>query len=169
MPRHWQNAHMRDHPISYHGLDHIVLRVSDITRTLDFYTRILGMHLERIIEDLPLYQVRCGRHLIDLQVLPAGTTLPAAGERGFDHVCLLVQGDFPAIVQHLQAEGVTITFGPVELYGATGFGTSVYILDPDGHTLELKADHAVYPLRTTAKDAFAALTRPAVSPRATGA
>ncbi|MEN9728266.1 MAG: Glyoxalase/Bleomycin resistance protein/Dioxygenase superfamily, partial [Pseudomonadota bacterium] len=52
---------MRDHPISYHGLDHIVLRVSDITRTLDFYTRILGMHLERIIEDLPLYQVRCGR------------------------------------------------------------------------------------------------------------
>jgi len=158
---------MQQHPISYHGLDHIVLRVSDITRTLDFYTRVLGMHLERIIEDLQIYQLRCGRNLVDLQVMPAGTALPVPSQRGVDHVCLLVQGDFTAIVEHLKHEGVRITFGPVELYGATGFGTSVYVLDPDGHTLELKADHAVFPLRTTGRDAFATLTRPPVNPRET--
>lgn len=154
-------------PIRYHGLDHVVLKVSDIARSLDFYTRVLGMHLERVIEDLQIHQVRCGRHLIDLQVLPAGSVLAAPALRGVDHVCLLVQGDFDVIVDYLKAEGVTLTFGPVELYGATGFGTSVYVLDPDGHTLELKADHALFPLRTTFRDAAATLTRPPVSPRAT--
>ena len=37
---------------------------------------------------------------------------------------------------------VPIVFGPVELYGATGFGTSMYVLDPDRYTLELKAAYA---------------------------
>jgi hypothetical protein len=52
-------------------------------------------------------------------------------------------------------------FGPLELYDATGFGTSMYVLDPDGHTIELKANYSQYPLRTTAKEAMAGLTRPA--------
>ncbi len=152
-------------PLVYHGLDHVVLRITDPVRTLDFYTRILGMALERIIEDLQIYQVRCGRHLIDLQVMPAGTELAPRAARGVDHVCVLLRGDFGPVVEYLRAQQVTITFGPVELYGATGFGTSVYVLDPDGHTLELKSDHAEYPLRTTGKAAMASLTRPPVTPR----
>lgn len=152
-------------PLVYHGLDHVVLKVTDITRSLDFYTRVLGMSLERIIEDVGIYQVRCGRHLIDLQVLPAGAALAEGPARGIDHVCVLVAGPLPPVVAHLQACGVTIAFGPVELYGATGFGTSVYVRDPDGHTLELKSDRAEYPLRTTAAAAMASLTRPPVAPR----
>jgi glyoxylase I family protein len=147
-------------PLSYHGLDHVVLKVTDITRSLDFYTRILGMPLERIIEDAKIYQVRCGRHLIDLQEMPPGVALAEPATRGVDHVCLLLRGAFSPVVEYLRAQGVTITFGPVELYGATGFGTSVYVKDPDGHTLELKADHAEYPLRTSATAAMASLTRP---------
>ena len=45
-------------------------------------------------------------------------------------MCLILHGDFDAIVDYLKAHDVQITLGPVELYGATGFGTSVYILDP---------------------------------------
>ncbi len=147
-------------PIKFHGLDHLVLKVTDITQSLRFYTEILGLTLERIIEDLQIYQLRCGRNLIDLRVLPEGTRLASQEERGMDHLCLLVHGDFNAIVTHLKACHVPITLGPIELYGATGFGTSVYVLDPDGHTLELKADYAEYPVRSSAQEAMAGLTRP---------
>lgn len=152
-------------PIQFHGIDHVVFKVTSIERTLEFYTKVLGLKLERIIEDAGIYQLRCGRNLIDLQVLPAGQQLAAKAARGLDHVCLLMQGDFANILAHLQAHQVPISWGPVELYGATGFGTSVYVLDPDGHTLELKADHAEFPLRTTAKEAMAGLTRPLPKPR----
>jgi len=147
-------------PIQFHGIDHVVFKVTDIEKTLHFYTRVLGLMVERVIEDLQIYQIRCGRNLIDLVVLPKGRKLAATDERGVDHVCLLIHGDFDAIVSYLKARDIPITFGPLELYGATGFGTSVYILDPDGHTIELKADYPQYPMKTTAKEAMAGLTRP---------
>ena len=153
-------------PLRYHGLDHIVLKVTAIERSLHFYVEVLGMKLERIIEDAGIYQLRCGRNLIDLQVLPSGSTLAAKAVRGIDHVCLLVDGDMSAILDHLAAHDVTVEWGPLELYGATGFGTSVYVPDPDGHTIELKVDHADYPLRTTGRDAMGTLTRPPPKPRA---
>ena len=50
--------------------------------------------------------------------------------------------------------------GPVELYGATGFGTSGYVLDPDEHKVELKTGTAQYPVRTVVADAKKTLSRP---------
>lgn len=152
-------------PFRYHGLDHIVLRVTTIERTLHFYTEVLGMKLERIIADVGIYQVRCGRNLIDLQVLPAGQALADKAARGVDHVCVLIDGDMSDILDHLAAHDVPVEWGPVELYGATGFGTSLYVPDPDGHTIELKVDHAEFPLRTTAREAMGGLTRPPPKPR----
>jgi len=149
-----------DCPIQFRGIDHIVLQVTDKEKTLHFYTHILGLMVERVIEDLQIYQVRCGRNLIDLRILPEGKKLADKDERGVDHVCLMMHGDFDTIVNYLKAHDVPITFGPVELYGATGFGTSIYILDPDRHTIELKIDYAQYPMKTTAKEAMAGLTRP---------
>lgn len=146
-------------PIQFSGIDHVVLQVTDRERALHFYTEILGLPVERVIEDLHIYQIRCGRNLIDLRVLPEGKKLAEKDERGVDHVCLMMHGDVDAIAAYLKEHNVPIVFGPVELYGATGFGTSMYVLDPDGHTLELKADHSQYPVRTTAKEAKAGLTR----------
>jgi glyoxylase I family protein len=120
--------------------------------------------VERVIEDLQIYQIRCGRNLIDLRVLPQGKTLAEKEARGIDHLCLMMQGDVETIVTYLKEHNVPIVSGPVELYGATGFGTSMYVLDPDGHTLELKANYAQYPLRTTAKEAMAGLSRPTAKP-----
>jgi len=150
--------------MQFDGIDHVVLQVTDSERALHFYTQILGLTVERVIEDLQIYQLRCGRNLIDLRVLPQGKTLAAKEERGIDHLCLMMQGDVDATVNHLKEHDVPIVFGPVELYGATGFGTSMYVLDPDGHTLELKAAFAYYPLGTTAKEAMAGLTRPTAKP-----
>ena len=142
----------------FHGIDHVVLKVTEIERALRFYVDVLGLKLERIIEDAGIYQLRCGRNIIDLQTQSTPLAEPQA--RGIDHVCLLMDCDFAAVLAHLEAHGVPLSWGPVELYGATGFGTSVYVCDPDGHTIELKADHAISPLRTSSREATHNLTRP---------
>ena len=147
-------------PIEFDGIDHVVIRVTDREQTLHFYTQILGMSVERIIEDMNMYQVRCGRSLIDICVLPQGKKLAEKEERGLDHFCLNIRGDLDAIVSYLKEHSVPVVFGPVELYGATGYGTSIYILDPDSHTIELKVNYSQYPLKTTAKGAMAGMTRP---------
>ena len=152
-------------PFRYHGLDHVVLKVTDIERSLHFYCEVLCMKLERIIEDFGIYQLRCGRHIIDLQVMPAGTPLAPKATRGIDHLCVLLDADMGGVLDHLAAHDVPVEWGPVELYGATGFGTSVYVPDPDGHTIELKVDHADFPLRTSGRDAMGTLTRPPPKPR----
>jgi catechol 2,3-dioxygenase-like lactoylglutathione lyase family enzyme len=151
-------------PIHFHGIDHVVLQVTDRERTLRFYIDILGLAIERVIEDRQIYQVRCGRNLIDLIVLPAGKRLADKDERGLGHLCLLVRGDVEEMVDYFKEHAVPITFGPIELYGATGFGTSIYVLDPDGHTIEIKADCSQYAIRTTSTELRAGLTRPKPEP-----
>ena len=116
--------------------------------------------MERVIEDMGLYQVRCGRSLIDLHALEDGTVLAGKDQRGIDHLCLHMHGDMDEIVRHLKTNDIPIVMGPVELYGATGYGTSVYVTDPNGHTIELKADYSQYPLKTTVEQAMAAVSRP---------
>lgn len=148
-------------PMMFHGIDHVVLQITDIEGSLFFYTEILGLAVERVIEDMGLYQVRCGRSLIDLRALEEGSVLAGKDQRGIDHLCLHMHGDIDEIVRHLKANEVPIVMGPVELYGATGYGTSVYVTDPNGHTIELKADYSQYPLKTTVEQAMAAVSRPA--------
>ncbi len=148
-----------DCPFGFDGIDHVVLRVTDRDRTLRFYGEILGLHVERIIEDLNLFQMRCGRNIIDLLVVPPDRRLAAEEERGLDHFCLNTRGDIDAIVGYLKEQKVPITMGPVEVYGASGYGTSVYVLDPDGYTIELKANYAQFPVRTTINQAMTGATR----------
>jgi catechol 2,3-dioxygenase-like lactoylglutathione lyase family enzyme len=125
------------------GIDHIVLRVRDVQRMLRFYIDVLGGTLDRIQDDIGLYQVRAGHSLIDLVPVdsPAGRGGGAApGERGHnvDHFCLRVEPfDGPAIVAYLEAQGVEVG-APKNRYGADGTGPSVYLNDPEGNRVELK-------------------------------
>jgi glyoxylase I family protein len=147
-------------PFRFHGLDHVVLNITALERSLHFYTVVLGMQLERIIDDFGIYQLRCGRSLIDLQMLRPGQALAEQSVRGVGHVCVLVDGEMGAVVEHLAAHRVELQAGPMELYGATGFGTSIYVLDPDGHALELKVDHAEFAVRAKAGASIDGLSRP---------
>ncbi len=129
--------------IRVRGLDHIVLRVSDVPRALRFYCEVLGCKEERRVEALGLIQLRAGRSLIDLLDvnLPLGKLGgPAAGDaaRNVDHFALQLEDfDEPAIRAHLEANGVEP--GDVgERYGAEGMGPSMYVRDPDGNVVELK-------------------------------
>ena len=62
-------------PARYNGIDHVVLRVTDLDRTLNFYKTVLGLTVERIFEKIGLYQIRCGANLIDISPLKPGESL----------------------------------------------------------------------------------------------
>ncbi|MEH0830308.1 VOC family virulence protein, partial [Micromonospora sp. CPCC 205714] len=53
-----------------------------------------------------------------------------------DHFCLVVE---PVDWQRVVDSGVfTVLTGPVPRFGARGTGTSIYVSDPDGNTIELR-------------------------------
>jgi catechol 2,3-dioxygenase-like lactoylglutathione lyase family enzyme len=133
--------------IEVRGLDHVVLRVSDLARSLRFYVELLGCHEERRSDALGLVQLRAGANLIDLVVVdsPLGKLGgPPAGEqaRNLDHFALqLASFDTDRIRERLEAFGVAP--GDVaERYGALGMGPSMYVRDPDGNVVELKGPPA---------------------------
>ena len=124
-------------------IDHLVLRVSDIDRMLAFYIDVIGCTLEKVQQDVGLYQVRAGSSLIDLipvdeKLGKLGGAAPAAEGRNLDHFCLRIEPfDGEAIRRHLRAHGVEP--GSIESrYGAEGEGPSIYVADPEGNVVELK-------------------------------
>ncbi len=126
------------------ALDHFVLRVADLDRSLTFYRDVLG--LETLFADeyrrgeRPFVSVRIGDQLLDL--IPDPTFDPAEGmtKGGFVHFCARFQGtDFGALVEELARRRVEILNGePVPRMGAVGMSRSIYIRDPDGYVIELK-------------------------------
>lgn len=121
------------------GLDHVVLRVGNLDRSMAFYQRVLGCRVERELQQPRLVQLRAGTALIDL--VPASASPGQAADktgRNMDHFCVRVTGfDAAALKAHLEKNGVDP--GEVhERYGAEGYGPSIYITDPDGNTVELK-------------------------------
>jgi len=116
------------------GLDHLVLRVADTDRSAQFYAALLGCQVERRVAEIGLVQLRAGDSLIDL--LPAD--LPPARPGNLDHFCLLLDPfDVGLIRQRCAQLGISCE-APQRRYGATGYGPSIYLYDPDGNKLELK-------------------------------
>jgi catechol 2,3-dioxygenase-like lactoylglutathione lyase family enzyme len=129
-------------------LDHIVLNVEDIDRSLKFYTEILGLHAERLEEfkngkvGFPSVRINEGT-IIDLFPIKDAkpeARQPAVKNNGnLNHFCLVVsRQDFSAVVNFLTQRQILIREGPVARWGARGQATSVYFLDPDGNEIEIR-------------------------------
>jgi len=125
------------------GLDHVVLRITDLERSLAFYCEVLGCTLARRRDELGLYHLQAGRSMIDLLPVDGelgrrGGPAPAATGRNMDHLCLRVEPfDVEAIRAHLARHGIDP--GEVaERFGAEGTGPSLYLNDPDGNVVEIK-------------------------------
>ena len=81
-----------------------MLRCRLLERTLDFYTRILGLSEERRIAQLGLVQLRAGRSMIDL--VPAEHPRVEDGAN-VDHICLGIEArDLAAVAAELRQSGV---------------------------------------------------------------
>ena len=118
-----------------HELDHIVLDVTDVERSLAWYTDLLGLAPDRVDEwragEAPFPSVRINdRCIIDLfATAPTGENM--------NHVCLVVD---PDDVDAIAADDrFDLIDGPVPRWGARGDGRSVYVRDPDGNTVELRS------------------------------
>ncbi len=122
-------------------IDHQMMRVKDLDKSVDFYTRILGMKLLRQTE---YPDGKFTNTFVGYQPEGEGTSLELTYNwdqdedyemgQGWGHLALMVD-DVYATCDKLAAEGVTITrpAGPMK------HGTRViaFIEDPDGHKIEL--------------------------------
>src|SRR5882724_6400437 len=122
-------------PITVTELDHVVLRCRDQPRMLRFYTEVLGLPEERRLEALGLIQLRAGRSMVDLVPGEPGGYESA----NVDHVCLMIAPtDMDTLTHYLAERGVETIGEPTVRYGATGYGRSLYLRDPEGNVIELK-------------------------------
>ena len=115
-------------------LDHIVLRVTDMERSVAWYRDLLGLETVRLDEwrrgEAPFVSMRItAETLIDLQ-LGEITGVNA------DHLALVVEN---VDLDELVALGRFDVLGlPRPLFGARGVGQGIYVRDPDGHRIELR-------------------------------
>jgi catechol 2,3-dioxygenase-like lactoylglutathione lyase family enzyme len=125
-------------------IDHVVLRARDAARLTRFYVDVLGCSVERQLE-IGLTQLRAGTALID--IVPVDSELgrrggsgpaPDGSGRNLDHFCLRIEPfDADSLVADLRSREIQCS-DVMEVYGAEGFGPSVYVQDPEGNVVELK-------------------------------
>jgi catechol 2,3-dioxygenase-like lactoylglutathione lyase family enzyme len=129
-------------------IDHLVIRVRHLQPMLDFYLNVIGCSMEKVQEDVGLYQLRAGSSLIDF--IPAdgplgklGGAAPGSEGRNLDHFCLRIEPfDGDRILEFLRSRALQP--GRVESrYGADGQGPSIYVTDPEGNVVELKGPPSV--------------------------
>ena len=116
------------------GIDHLVLCVADVERSVAWYHDLLGLAAERLVEwragDAPFVSLRVDDDtLVDLlEVPPDG--------RNLDHVAYVTDG--ASFDRFVDEHSDLIEMGPAPLFGARGTGDGVYLRDPDGHRVEVR-------------------------------
>ena len=116
--------------------DHLVLTVSDINASCDFYSRVLGMQIVAFGENrkgLVFGNQKINLHEQGNEIEPKADK-PTPGSADF---CLVTLTPLNDVISHLRKENVTILEGPAARTGATGPILSVYFRDPDKNLIEI--------------------------------
>jgi catechol 2,3-dioxygenase-like lactoylglutathione lyase family enzyme len=130
-------------PLTVQALDHLVVQVSDVEASAEWYARVLGMTREDGPPEPgkpPRTAMHFGRQKVNLRPIDASKAdwFTADHEAaGSEDLCFLTSSTPDAVVQHLRAEGVAIVTGPGPRQGALGALMSVYCRDPDGSLIEI--------------------------------
>lgn len=120
-------------------VNHIAIIASDIDRSIDFYTQVLGMEVIRRVyrQERDSYKVDLaldGAYLIELFTFPGAPERPSYPEAlGLRHLAFTVE-DIDRSIADLQSKGVHTEEVRIDPY--TGC-RCVFFADPDGLPLEL--------------------------------
>lgn len=118
-------------------LDHLVLTVANIDKSVQFYQQVLGMGVETFgSEDrtaLTFGEQKINLHAAKSPFRPhAKHPTPGSAD-----LCFITVQPLQEIVLWVIGCGVEIIEGPVTRTGATGKISSIYLRDPDGNLIEI--------------------------------
>ena len=121
------------------GIDHAAINCRDLAKSLEFYTKVLGLKVTEREYSKPgiEYFLDCGDSLVGLiqGKESEGVHLLANEGVGGNHVSFRVKTqDFDASLAHLEAHKVKIVFSKKREKS-----WSIYFYDPDGNKLEITA------------------------------
>jgi catechol 2,3-dioxygenase-like lactoylglutathione lyase family enzyme len=119
-------------------LDHLVLTVASIEKTVAFYEKVLGMRAVQFGPDGGRIALRFGDQKINLHEVgkefEPKAMRPTAGS---GDICFIVRR-FDDVEQHLEAADVEIIDRGLRS-GALGDIRSIYFRDPDGNLIEVSS------------------------------
>jgi len=131
--------------LKVHALDHLVINVSDVACSAEWYRKILGMEIQVFDPGqgkTPRTSLNFGNQKINVRPRDADKVEWFTADHeaaGSDDLCFLTLSSPEAVVAHLKACGVAIEEGPVTKQGARGALRSVYCRDPDGSLIEISS------------------------------
>jgi catechol 2,3-dioxygenase-like lactoylglutathione lyase family enzyme len=132
-------------PVKVDSLDHLVINVSDVARSVEWYRKVLGMEV-KIFDPghgkPPRTSLIFGSQKSNLRPRDADKVEWFTADHetaGSDDLCFLTSSPPDEVVAHLKACGVAIAEGPVKKQGARGALRSVYCRDPDGSLIEISS------------------------------
>ena len=123
-------------------IDHVVITVKNLKKTIDFYTNILGMKLEEFSSSLDNNQIRYavsfGSQKIniheEIKPIKPNALNPSSGSMD---ICFISKNKLNDWVHYLEKKGINIEIGPEKKNGALGPILSIYIRDPDFNLIEI--------------------------------
>ncbi|MDA9465290.1 VOC family protein [Bradyrhizobium sp. CCBAU 53415] len=131
--------------VKVHALDHLVINVSNVAVTAEWYRKILGMEVKLFDPgggNAPRTFLEFGNQKINVRQRDADKVEwftadhPTAGS---EDLCFLTSATPDEVVAHLRAHGVAVEAGPGPRQGARGTLRSVYCRDPDGSLIEISS------------------------------
>ncbi|MDA0845719.1 MAG: VOC family protein [Candidatus Puniceispirillaceae bacterium] len=123
------------------SIDHIVMTVADMSKTIDFYCSVLGTTMVEFAPPTggPVRKsLHFGKQKINLHDAAAPYVPHAkAPQAGSVDLCFISTQPLDDWQRHLASHGVSVEEGPVRKTGANGPLMSLYIRDPDGNLIEI--------------------------------
>ena len=118
------------------ALDHLVLTVVDIDKTVEFYTKVLGM--EKEIFKGSRIALKFGNQKINLHKLGNEFEPKAFNvKNGSADLCFIINTPLIEAKNYIESLGIEIEEGIVSRTGALGEIESIYLRDPDKNLIEL--------------------------------
>lgn len=117
-------------------IDHFVLTVKDIDRTVSFYEKNLGMK-KMVFGDrrtaLCFGNQKINLHQLDNEFEPKAKNV----NPGSADLCFIISTSIDEAISELRDNNINIIEGPVKRTGAMGNIVSIYFRDPDGNLIEV--------------------------------